>query len=294
MPKVNKKSRNPSNTIRVKSKFSSVSPVNTAVTANNLGNIGVDPASILANDVNLANLADMFRLFRINEVTFHFAPATGTGSAATVEIPSGFLLANPYGVSTSPTDIAAAETPNVSVPTVPFGTATATAPLTRECGTTLALRNKDLPVLQGPGGGWLATQADGSQTNYGALWWLTAAATAANTLNYLLRTVFDVSFKDLLDPSLISKLFAMHSNGLPDHWELEPGSLLHSVNQSAKQGIKVSPSSELGLFSAARLRGLTTPTPALEASDEPGEPSETDALALAHRILEARRLAAKR
>ncbi len=252
MPRNSKSSKKINdNHVRIRSKFSSVSAVNTATTAQNLGNIGTDATGILANDVNLASLTDMFRLFRVNKIVFHMQPSSGTSTAA-VSVPSGFMAAIPFGTTASPTGIDSAETPNVSNPTIPFSTAASTAPLTAYQGTTLKLKNGDMPVLQGPGGGWLSTQADGSQTNYGTLWWLTTAATAANTLNYILRTVFDISFKDLLDPSLISSLMSRHPTGLPGHWELAPGTLLHSVNQGAKQGLKFSPVDQTpGIFSAA-------------------------------------------
>jgi hypothetical protein len=228
--------------VRIKSAFAQNYINNTALTASNIGYIGTDnTASILLSDINIQSLTDMFRLFKVNKISFHFGPATGVGTAS-VEVPAGFLLAVPFGTAANPTDILSAESPLVSVPTVPFGTSTTTTPpLTRECSTTLSLENADLPVLDGPGGGWLATQQDGAQDNYGALWWLSTVATAANTMNYLLRTYFDISFKDLLDPSLISELMGRHRGGLPSHWELKPGTLLHSVNQASRQGIKRQP-----------------------------------------------------
>jgi hypothetical protein len=204
--------------------------VNTAALVNSLGNIGTASGTgILANDVNIQSLTDMFRLYRINSITFEFQPATGTGSAASVQIPAGALAFVPFGNATTPTSLQDFETPHVSEPSVSFATATSTAPLTKECGTRLTLKNSDMPVLQGPGNGWLATQDDGTQGFFGKLFWGLASVTAANTLNYLLTTHFDISFKDLLDPTLISQNMAMrHPNGIPAHWNVPDD---HPLNQ---------------------------------------------------------------
>jgi hypothetical protein len=238
MPK--RKSSKTDNHVRVKSAFTSVSAINTAAFIASLGNIGADATSILSNCQNLTNLSDMFRLMRLNSIRFEFQPAQGNGTAS-VQVPSGFLAATPYGITANPTSISDFETPNVSQPTASFGTASTTAPMNTNSRAVLDLSNKDLPVIDGPGGGWISTQEDGTQDDYGILWWVTTAVTAANTLNYILRTYFDVSFKDLLDPSLISSLMARHPNGLPPHIVCAPGTPLWSVNQSCLQGIKRQP-----------------------------------------------------
>lgn len=208
--------------VRVRSKFTQLSAINTSTGVSALGNIGTASGTgILANDVSIQSLTDMFRLYRINSITFEFQPASGAGTAA-VQIPAGFLGFVPFGAATTPTSITDFETPLVSEPTVSFGAASATAPLTKECGTRLTLKNSDMPVLQGPGGGWLATQDDGTQGYWGKLFWALAGTTASNAINYLLTTHFDISFKDLLDPALISRNIAMrHPNGFPQHWEMD-------------------------------------------------------------------------
>lgn len=207
----------------VRSKFNNISPLSTATLINSIGTIGTDASSILVSDLNVAALTDIFRLFRVNTFSIHMQPATGNGSAATLNIPSGFIGFNPYGAAT-PTSYTDFETPLVSKPTMSFGQASATAPLTHDQSTTLQLQNKDMPVLQGPGGGWLSTQADGTQTNFGSLFWAIAATTAANTINYLAQYYFDISFKDLLDPTLISANMQKHfPTGYPDHWILNGG-----------------------------------------------------------------------
>ncbi len=225
-----KKSSTSNNQTHIKSKFRSITPISSATLTSNLGAITTSPTGILGNDVNLQSLSDIFRLMRINSITFNFAPATGTSSAA-VEIPSGFLGYTPYGISVNPTSYADFETPLVSENTVPFGTTTTTtAPLTKETSTVLHLVNRMMPILDGAANGWLATQNDGFQTNYGNLWWNFMKTTAANTIDYVLTTYFDVSFKDLLDPASISKLFEIHPAGLPHYIEATPGSELHSAH----------------------------------------------------------------
>jgi hypothetical protein len=170
-------------------------------------------------------------LYKINSIEFEFVPASGASTAA-VEIPSGFLGYAPFGRASNPTGQSDFETPLISPLTVPFGTSvTTTAPLTRECGTTLTLKNRDMPILQGSPGGWLATQDDGTQTSWGNLFWAIANVTAANTISYLLKTTFDISFKDILDPSLIStNLKGRYQAGFPTHWTIDPESLIGQMH----------------------------------------------------------------
>jgi len=217
--------------VHIKSKFIQSSAVNTSSLINSLGNIASSATGILANDLNLANLTDMFRLYRINRITFEFMPATLTGGAA-VQVPAAVLAFTPFGAGT-PTSLQDFESPLVSEPSVSFPTQSGAAYYvpTRDIGTKLSLSNSDMPVLQGPGGGWLATQDDGTQTSWGKLFWALASATAANAMTYLLTTHFDMSFKDLLDPSLISSLMARHPMGLPSHITALPGSPLDAAHQ---------------------------------------------------------------
>jgi hypothetical protein len=229
--------------VRIRSQFTNTTNVSSASLVTSLGNISTAVSTgILANDVGLQSLTDMFRLYKINSIIFEFAPASGASTAA-VEIPAGFLGYAPFGRASNPTGITDFETNLVSPMTVPFGTSTTTtAPLTRECGTKLALQHKDLPILQGSPGGWLATQDDGTQTNWGNLFWTIASATAANTIAYMLKTTFDISFKDLLDPTLISRnLNGRYQAGFPSHWTLDPESLIGQMHTAHLQRLSSSP-----------------------------------------------------
>jgi len=240
MTKTSKNKRKGSNSeANVKSKVEFLVGLNTANLAQNIGTIGTDSASLLFQATQLASLSDIFRLYRINSVVFEFHPGTGVGTAA-VEVPAGFLGHVPFGANVLPTSYGEFETPNVSNLTMPFGSSiTTTAPLTRESAAILPLKNKDMPILQGAGDGWLATQADGTQTHYGWLFWAQAAVTAANTINYFLKAHYDVSFKDILDPLLISKLMQKHPYGLPLHITLTPGSMLHTINSKVAANASV-------------------------------------------------------
>lgn len=224
------RSKSKQNDVNIKSKFIQSISLSTATAVTQLGLISPSLGTgILAPALNLAHFTDMFRLFRINSICFEFQPQTGV-TTANVQIPAGVLAFVPFGTATAPTAIGDFESPLMSEPTVSWGTAPTTAPLHRECGAKLTLHNSDMPVLQGPGGGWLATQDDGTQGNYGKLYWAFAGITAANTSSYLLTTHFDISFKDLLDPALISNLMSMHPTGLPAHISPLPGSPLDSAN----------------------------------------------------------------
>jgi hypothetical protein len=281
--KSKKRSKNASsNKTTVRSRFHSNTAINTSSLISSLGNIGVDPTSFLANDANIAALSDMFRLFRMNSIKCDWQPSTGTGSIA-AQIPSGFLGFVPYG-ATTPTSISDFETPLVSTPTIPFGNQNGAAyyTLVKENGTSLNLQNKDMAVLQGPGGGWLSTQGDGTQINYGGLFWALAAATASNAINYLFTTYFDVSFKDLLDPSLISAAMAKHHpNGFPDHWILN-GDDAHALYPYRKTVVSAR-RIQMGLppIASTRLLAVNDPQDTSSTSSSPASAAvSTPALSL--------------
>jgi len=229
--KSNSRSKSKQNDVNIKSKFVQTSSISTASLVNALGNISSALGTgILANEANIAALTDMFRLYKINSITFEFSPASGS-TTASVQIPSGFLGFVPFGNATTPTSQQDFESPLISECSTSWGSGGATGPLTRETGAKLTLQNSDMPVLQGPGGGWLATQDDGTQGFWGKLFWAIANVTAANTATYLLTTHFNMSFKDLLDPTLISTLMDRHPSGLPAHIQALPGSPLDSAHQ---------------------------------------------------------------
>lgn len=238
---------------------------------------------MLSNDANVAALSDIFRLFKINGIQVTFQPQTGTSSAS-VQMPVGFIAFVPYGTTAAPTSMSDFETPLVSNPTVGFGTTTTvTSPLLRETGTSLSLKPSDMPILQGNPGGFLATQDDGTQHSFGNLFWALAATTAANTINYLLTTHFDISFKDLLDPGLISKVMARHPQGLPDHWipiDIDPSS--HALGPYTFSSVFQRRMSKT--LSAPSLGLLGLPPP-LE-SENPQQPPSVDPMSVTRTLVD--------
>lgn len=226
--------------VTVNSRFTENYSVNTANIVNLVGLISTAISTgMWQGDINLQSLTDMFRLYRVNDCEFDWGPSTGLSTAA-VQIPSGFLGFVPFGYSAAPTLTTSFETPLVSRPTAPFGSTVATTagPLVKETQANLRLTNADMPVLQGPGGGWLATQDDGTQGNFGSLFWTIATATAANTISYLLQSHFNISFKDLLDPALISAAMQRHPTGFPASWSFPtPGTPIHQASLFLQQGV---------------------------------------------------------
>ncbi len=154
----------------------------------------------------------MFRLFKIQSVTFEFAPQTTTATVA-ANVPAGQMSLSLYGQN-APTDYNTIETPHVSNMTTAFGASTvATAEaLVKEAKAILRLKNDDFAILQGPSGpgekGYLATQNDGTQTYYGTLIWNFLSAATSSVLTYYLRSYLDLDFKDILDPQTISAIQA--------------------------------------------------------------------------------------
>ncbi len=214
--------------IRIKSGFLQLLNTNSSASINAIGALSTSSSGMLANDLSIANLSDMFRLVKINSITVELVPSQGY-SASAAQVPAAVIGYIPFGGAT-PTAIGDFETRHISEPAVPFGVASQTAPLTKECGTRLTLKNSDMPVLQGPGGGWLATQNDGTHTSWGNLFYAFASTTASLVVPYLMRTVFDISFKDLMDPTLISSLMVQHSSGFPATWQIAKGTPLHHAN----------------------------------------------------------------
>lgn len=195
--------------VRVNSKFTSTQSLNPSTAVTNLGAVTCDASGIWSTCQNITNLADMFRLFKIENVTFEFGPMTATGSAG-VNVPAGMLFFKYEGVN-APSTLTDIEQPTVSNVSSPWGglSVAGAESLARETITRLGLANKDMPILQGPSSpgdaGFLVTQDDGTQTSFGSLFWCFLTTAASSTLTYYLRSYFDIIFKDILDPSTISK-----------------------------------------------------------------------------------------
>ncbi len=210
MVKNKKSSRNgiPQNNVRVQSRFNSQVSINPSTAATNLGELSTSNTGMWALDSQVSSLSDMFRFFKINSVAFELVP-NSTTSATAVSVPPGTLYFKMLGQN-APTSLADLESPMQGNITLPWGTG-ATVPgesLVKECVAKLKLLNKDLPILQGPStpgdAGYLVTQDDGTQTSYGTMFWMFFNTVASTTLAYVLRTYFDISFKDILDPASIS------------------------------------------------------------------------------------------
>lgn len=211
--------------------------MNPSTALTNLGAIAAGSAGIWSTFESISELADMFRLERINSVTFEFGPMTSTGSAA-VNVPSGMLYYK-YNGANAPSTLVDIETPHVSKPSSPWSAlaAAGSEAVVREADAFLKLKNKDMPVLQSPSDpGWLVTQSDATSTDYGTLFWAFLTTAASSTLTYFLRSYLDISFKDILDPTTISKLMSRYPTGLPPHVQAKPGFIEGCVTQSLRVG----------------------------------------------------------
>ncbi len=244
------KSSKPSNRTRIRSIWNQTATMNPSITASNLGTLTTSNSGLWNLNNQISSLSDMFRLFKINGLTFEFFPVLTTGSAST-NVAAGFLCVSLQG-QTDPANLSDVEGPLQSNLTLPYGVSTAsnTEALVRETCAKLVVRNKDLPILQGsstPGDeGYLATQDDGTQTSYGKLFWIFASAATSAAVNYVLRTYFDLDFKDILDPSTISSIQAqraadavsyhcsLQAGGAGAHIEFSPGLLEKAIQLHLK------------------------------------------------------------
>ncbi len=240
----------PSNRTRIRSVWNQSVSVNPSSTATNIGTLTTSNSGIWNLNNQISSLSDMFRLFKINGLRLEFQPSYTTAGVAT-NVPCGILMISLQG-QTDPTTFSDAETPLQSNLALPWGATTAgnSEAILKEQVARLVVHNKDLPVLQGPStpgdAGYLATQDDGTQTSYGKLFWLLASAATSTTLNYLLRTYFDLDFKDILDPSTISSIQAeraaaavsfhctLQSSGAGSHIEFSPGTLEKAIQLHMK------------------------------------------------------------
>lgn len=238
-------SSKPDNRTRIRSIWNQNVSVNPSSTATNIGELTTSNTGIWNLNNQISSLSDMFRLFKINGLILEFLPQYTTAGVA-VNVPAGILSVSLNG-QTNPTTMADAETPLQSNITLPWGASTTgnTESIVREAIARLTLANKDLVINQGPSSpgdaGYLTTQDDGTQTSYGRIFWLLASAATSTTLNYLLRTYFDLDFKDILDPSTISSLQAeraakavsfhceIQAQGVGAHITFSPGTLEKAI-----------------------------------------------------------------
>jgi len=264
-----KKTSKPSNRVRIRSIYNQAVSVNPVSTATNIGEITTSNTGIWSLNNQISSLSDMFRLFKVNGLKFEFLPAT-TLAGGGLNVPSGILMISLNG-QTNPTVISDAETPLQSNLTTPWGASSTGQPeaLVKETVARLSVRNADLPISQGPSSpgdaGYLVTQDDGTQTSYGRLFWLLVSAAASTTLNYVLRTYFDLDFKDILDPSTISSIQAqkaadavsyhcsLQAGGAGAHIEFSPGLLEKAIQLHLKvnRGVQFKLPSQQRLTSCA-------------------------------------------
>ncbi len=238
-------SNKPDNRVHIRSIWNENKSVNPSSTATNLGELTTSNSGLWALNNQVSSLSDMFRLFKINGVIFELIPQYTTAGTA-VNVPAGLLMLSLNGQS-NPTTFSDAETPLQSNLSLPWGATTTgnAEAIVRESIARLTLANKDLVVNQGPSSpgdaGYLVTQDDGTQTSYGRLFWLLASAATSTTLNYVLRSYFDLDFKDILDPSTISSIQAeraaravsfhceVQAQGVGAHITFSPGTLEKAI-----------------------------------------------------------------
>jgi hypothetical protein len=201
--------------ITVKTVFHLPYSIPAADTSTSLGFMNVSATGMWGSLANVLNLGDMFRLFRINKVKFLLVPTIpiSTTASAYINIAPSLIYLVPYGAS-NPADISAVENFPCGELSAGFHVAAshvASSVLMRDHAPSLSLKHEDMPIINsGDPPGWLATQADGSQTHFGTPVRVAAAVGAAVStfanINWILRSELDISFRDIMDPTLISRV----------------------------------------------------------------------------------------
>ena len=195
--------------VRVTEKFFVSISQDVTATATSLGTLGVDSGGLLANSVSLANLGDMFRLFKINAAKFKWVFANGNG-ATLVQMPPNLLYILPFGAA-APAGVVSLESDRaVGDLADPFvWSSTAPSVLFPNSAPSLKVKSQDFVVIDSASpAGWLATGLDATQGHFGTLYWIKAfAGASASSIQpyWVLQIEVDISFRDLIDPTLISR-----------------------------------------------------------------------------------------
>ena len=196
--------------VRITEKFFVTQQITSTDIVTSLGTLGVDGASLLANSTSIANLGDMFRLFRINGIKFRLL-FTGSDSVTSCYIPPQLLYLLPFGAA-APAGVASLESDRAIGDLCEQFRMTAVT-LTDVGGPnrvpSLKCKNSDFVVIDSASpAGWLATGLDATQGHFGTLYAIkvfAGASTGVTNPYWTLQIEVDISFRDLVDPTLISR-----------------------------------------------------------------------------------------
>ncbi len=195
--------------VRVAEKFFITAEVTSTDVVTAIGTLGVNSGALLANSVSLANLGDMFRIFRVNSAKFKWL-ISGNTAATSALIPPQLLYILPYGAA-APSGIVSIESNQAVGDLTDYfvwsgGTTPGGIP---NAAPTLKVKSSDLVVIDSASpAGWIATGADATQTHFGTLYAIKSfagASSGAATVYWTLQIEVDISFRDLVDPTLISR-----------------------------------------------------------------------------------------
>jgi hypothetical protein len=211
----NKNSLKSSAHVTVKTVYHSSYSIAATSTFTSLGFMTPTPAGLWGALQNVVNLGDMFRLFKINSVDFTLIPVipNGTTASSYIAIPPSLLYLVPYAAA-DPADISGVENFPCGKPSAGFlvcASHVSSTVLMKDHAPTLSLKHADLPIINGADPpGWLATAGDGAQTHLGTLVRVAVAAGIAVSsfanVNWILRSELDISFRDIVDPTLLSRV----------------------------------------------------------------------------------------
>lgn len=194
--------------VRVTEKFFITIPITSTDVVTTLGTLGVDGASLFANSVSLANLGDMFRLFRVNAAKFKLVYCAD-GSVTAYNFPPSLLYILPFGAA-APAGVASLESDRAVGDLTEGARFLTTSPaIMAPCSPVLKVKNSDLVVIDSASPvGWLATGLDATQGHFGTLYLIktfAGASTGVSAPYWCLQVEVDISFRDLVDPTLISR-----------------------------------------------------------------------------------------
>ena len=197
--------------VRVTEKFFTNYQIATSDAVSQLGTLGVSSTSLLgAASASIANLGDMFRLFRINGLKLKLF-YSGSNLVTSIIVPPSLLYILPFG-ATAPVGVAELETDRAMGDLTDQWEMRPT--LLTDIGgpnrcPSLKVKHSDFVIIDSASpAGWLATGNDATQTHFGTLYLIkgfSGFSSGETNPYWTLQVEVDISFRDLIDPNLISR-----------------------------------------------------------------------------------------
>ncbi len=194
--------------VRITEKFFVTQQITTSDIVTSLGTLGCASGQLFANSASISNLGDMFRLYKVNAAKFRLK-YSGINTVTATFMPPALLYVLPFG-GAAPAGVSELEADRgLGDLTDQWNAAQTSDSGGIDRTPTLKVRGSDLIVVESASpAGWIATAADADQSHFGTLYLVKAFAgvsTGVTNPYWTLQVEVDISFRDLIDPNLISR-----------------------------------------------------------------------------------------